>query len=89
MNKKLVFGIALSLVLFSGGFFSAQANCGGGCGLSTLSPCNWHFPSLCGFHLPSCLSFHCGSKDADRAEAARQGADSYRPITPDVMGAVL
>jgi hypothetical protein len=39
MSKKLIFGIALSLVLVSGGFFSAQANCGGGC-LSSLAPCN-------------------------------------------------
>ena len=90
MSKKLVLGIALSLILVSGGFFSAQANCGGGC-LSSLSPCNWHFPSLCGFsfHLPSCLSFHCGSKDLDSAEATHQGVYSNRQITPAVMGAVL
>ena len=88
MSKKLIFGIAFSLVLVSGGFFSAQANCGGGC-LSSVSPCNWRLPSFCGFHLPSCLSFHCDSKDLDRTEANREGAYSSRPITPDVMGAVL
>ena len=86
MSKKLIFGIALSLVLFSGGFFSAQANCGGGC-LSSLAPCNWHF---CGWHFPSWCSFHCGSKDADRAavketdksEAISQGAYSRTSTTP-------
>ena len=86
MSKKLIFGIALSLVLFSGGFFSAQASCGGGC-LSSLAPCNWHF---CGWHLPSWCSFHCGSKDADRApvkdmdksDATSKGAYSRSSITP-------
>jgi len=87
MSKKLVLGIALSLIFASGGFFSAHANCGGGC-LSSLAPCNWHFPSLCGGHLPSWFGFHCGSKDMDRAEPTRRDAYSYSPTTPDVMGAV-
>jgi hypothetical protein len=34
MNKKLILGIAISLVLVSGSFFSAQAGC-----FSWLSPC--------------------------------------------------
>ena len=28
MNKKLVFGLALALVMFSGSYFYAQADCG-------------------------------------------------------------
>ncbi len=43
--------MALSLVLVSGGLFSAQADCG-------LNPCGWHLPSLCGFH--------CCSRDTDK-----------------------
>ncbi len=39
MRKMLIFGIAISLVLVSGGLFSAQAGC-----FSWLSPCNWHSP---------------------------------------------
>ncbi len=39
MKKMLIFGIAITLVLVSGGLFSAQAGC-----LSWLSPCNWHSP---------------------------------------------
>jgi len=60
MSKKLVLAIALSLVLVSGAFVNAHADCG-------LNPCGWHFPSLCSinwnpcnWHWPSCLS--CGSK---------------------------
>ena len=88
MSKKLIFGIALSLVLVSSGFFSAQANCGGGGCLSSLAPCNWRLSSLCGW--PSWLSFHCGSKDSDRAQvkdmdksyATRQGAYPRSSTTP-------
>ena len=31
MNKKLIFGLALALVLVSGSMFSAQADCFNGC----------------------------------------------------------
>ena len=31
MNKKLIFGLALALVLVSGSMFSAQADCWNGC----------------------------------------------------------
>ncbi len=31
MNKKLIFGLALALVLVSGSMFSAQADCSFGC----------------------------------------------------------
>lgn len=37
MNKKLIVGIAIVLILVGGSFASAQAGC-----LSWLSPCNWH-----------------------------------------------
>ncbi len=36
MSKKLIFALALSLVLVSGGLFSAQAGCG-------CNPCGWHW----------------------------------------------
>jgi len=86
MSKKLILGIALSLVIISGSYFRAQANCCGGC-LSSLAPCNWHF---CGWHLPSGRSFHCGSKDSyrppvkdmDKADATRQGGYSQSSTTP-------
>ena len=90
MRKILIIGIALSLILVSGGLFSAQANCGGGClsslspcnwNLSALSPCNWHFPSLCGF------GFTCGSKEVNSAsvrDADRQYVTHHS--TPDLMG---
>ena len=39
MKKALILGIALLLVVVSGGFFSAQAGC-----FSWLSPCNWSSP---------------------------------------------
>jgi|GEM_PF-573683 len=31
MNRKLIFGLALALVLVSGSMFSASADCGFGC----------------------------------------------------------
>ena len=94
MNKKLIIGIAFSLILFSGGFFAAQADCGGGClssispcnwNLSFLSPCNWHFPSVCGFHCGSTEADSVSARDADRQDATRQGA-YYRATTPAQMG---
>ncbi len=42
MNKKLIFGLALALVLVSGSMFSAQADCSFGC--------------LPHFSFPSCYS---------------------------------
>jgi hypothetical protein len=76
MSKKLILGLALAVVLFSGSLFSAQADCGFGC-LPHIS-------------LPSCLS--CGhvaeKRDLDRSEATCQGAFSYGPSVPSIMGAV-
>jgi len=76
MSKKLILGLALAVVLFSGSLFSAQADCGFGC-LPHIS-------------LPSCLS--CGQaadkRDMDRSEATCQGAFNYGPTVPSAFGAV-
>jgi len=76
MSKKLILGLALAVVLFSGSLFSAQADCGFGC-LPHIS-------------LPSCLS--CGqvaeNRDRDRSEATCQGAFNYGPTVPMEFGAV-
>lgn len=78
MKKTLILAIALSLVLVSGGLFSAQADCG-------LNPCGWHFPSLCslnlnpcGWHFPSCFSCshpasHAQDTEKPLANTALQG----------------
>ena len=58
MSKKLIVALALSLVLVSGGLFSAQADCG-------LNPCGWHLNlNPCNWHWPSCFS--CRANDMDR-----------------------
>jgi hypothetical protein len=41
MSKTLVLGLALSLVLVSGAFFGAQADCGCLPHISIPSPCHW------------------------------------------------
>jgi len=77
MSKKLILGFALAVVLVSGGFFGAQADCGFGC-LPHIS-------------LPSaCLTCNgtATSRDLDRSEATCQGAYNFGPTTPWVMGAV-
>ena len=60
MSKTLVFGVALSLVLVSGAFFNARADCGCFHWPSCLSLCNIHWPSFC------CNSGN--TSDKDRAE---------------------
>jgi hypothetical protein len=88
MSKKLILGIALSLVLVSGGLFSAQASCGGGC-LSSLSPCNWNlsFLSPCTWHFPSVCGFHCGSKEVNSASVRDTDRQLVtRQTSPDLMG---
>ena len=76
MSKKLILGLALAVVLFSGSLFSAQADCGFGC-LPHIS-------------LPSCWS--CGhaieKRDLDRSEATCQGAYNFGPTVPSAFGAV-
>lgn len=76
MNKRLILGLALALVLVSGTFIGAQADCG----------CLPHIS------LPSCLSCGGTSsnvnRDMDRPEATCQGAYNYGPTAPIVMGAV-
>jgi hypothetical protein len=39
MNKKLIFGLALALVLVGGSMFSAQADCWFGCPHISLPSC--------------------------------------------------
>ncbi|MGA3114550.1 MAG: hypothetical protein ABSF90_08990 [Syntrophobacteraceae bacterium] len=71
MNKKLILGLALAVVLVSGSLFSAQAECSFGC-LPHIS-------------LSSCLG-NCAAaaqnKDMDRPDATCQGAYNYGPVAP-------
>jgi hypothetical protein len=62
MSKKLVVGLALSLVLFSGAFFSARADC-----------C-FHWPSCLSLCNSSCSG--CGSvRDRDTRDYDRAAID--------------
>ena len=71
MNKKLVLGLALALVLVSGPFIGAQAECGFGC-LPHIS-------------LPSCLS--CGGAvDRDRDRQIRGNLPGRIFLWPDNAG---
>ncbi len=73
MSKRLVLGLALALVLISGPFFGAQADCG----------CLPHVS------VPSCLSCGqpaAVDRDLDRPEATCQGAYNYGPRAPAIMG---
>jgi hypothetical protein len=71
MNKKLILGLALAVVLMSGALFSAQADCG----------CLPHIS------LPSCLSCQQAPvRDFDRPAATCQGAYQFGPAAPIVMG---
>jgi len=78
MSKTLIFGLALAVVLVSGSYLSARADCGSDC-LPRIS-------------MPSCLS--CSntvekqpSRDYDKPDATCQGAYRYGPTTPEPMGA--
>jgi len=72
MNKKLILGLALAVVLVSGAFVGAQADCALGC------------PHI---SLPSCWG-NCAqqTRDLDRPDATCQGAFKFGPTTPDPMG---
>ena len=76
MSKKLILGLALAVVLFSGSLYSAQADCG----------CLPHIS------LPSCLSCgqvaDKDKRDLDRSEATCQGAYNFGPTVPSAFGAV-
>jgi hypothetical protein len=74
MSKKLILGLALALVLVSGAFVGAQADCNFGC-LPHIS-------------LPSCFGNCSQATDLDRPDATCQGAHNYGPTTPSVMGGV-
>jgi hypothetical protein len=72
MNKQIIIGLALALVLVSGLFVNARADCG--C-LPQISQ-------------SSCLSCQqqAQDRDYDNPNATCQGADRYGPATPDPMG---
>ena len=71
MSKKIILGLALAVVLMSGAFVSAQADCG----------CLPHIS------LPSCLSCQAApARDYDRPSDQCQGAFEFGPKTPWVMG---
>jgi hypothetical protein len=69
MNRKLVLGLALALILISGNFAGALADCG----------CLPHIsvPSC-----DSCGSTGPSARDLDRSEATCQGAHNYGPALP-------
>ena len=73
MSRKLVLGLALALVLVSGGFLGAQADCA--CTPQVIAPSC----SLCNSGGPF-------ARDLDRSEATCQGAYNSGPTTPWVMG---
>ncbi len=70
MNKKFILGLALAVVLVSGAFYGAQADCG----------CLPHIS------MPSCFSCAQQSRDFDRPDATCQGAFKYGPTVPEYMG---
>ena len=61
MNKKLILGLALAVVLVSGTLFSAQAEC---------------FSCLPHISLPSCVSC-ASARDMDRDKAASSDFQTY------------
>ena len=73
MNKKFLFALALAVVLVSGAFAGALADC------AYCSP---------QFSAPSCYSGNCAAmqRDYDKPDATCQGAYRYGPVTPDPMG---
>lgn len=76
MSKKLILGLALALVLVSGSFFGARAEC------SSCAP-QANLSSSCA----SCSGQSSFNRDMDRAEATCQGAYNYGPTAPIIMGA--
>ena len=75
MSKKLILGLALAVVLVSGAFAGAQADCG----------C---LPHISNPFCSTCSGPAFSGRDLDRAEATCQGAYNFGPTTPWVMGAV-
>ncbi len=76
MNKKLLFSLALAVVLVGGIYGTANAECG---------LCGIHWPSclsLCNFHLPTC--FTCGgtARDLDRDYSVAPSSNLYG-VAPD------
>lgn len=74
MNKKLVLGLALGLVLISGAFISnANAQC---------ATCLPHIS------LSTCSGGNCAAGVHPPLNASCQGAFNYGPATPVPMGSV-
>ena len=75
MSRKLIFALALAVVLVSGAFAGAQAEC------------NFCFPHI---SLPSCWTGFCApaaaDRDFDRPDLTCQGAYHYGPTVPEYMG---
>ena len=72
MNKKLVMGLALAMVLVSGAFVNANAQC------ATCLP---------RISLGSCLG-NCQAVQRPPLNSTCQGAFNYGPATPIPMGTV-
>jgi len=72
MGKTLIVAMALSLVLVSGSFFSAQADCG-------LNHRGWRLNlNSCGWRLPTfinCSAFSCTGRDTERPRDATASSD--------------
>ena len=78
MSKTLVLGLALSLVLVSGAFFGARADCGCFHWPSCLNFCNFQWPSLC------CGSGQAADRDRDKdMSQARINPPSTGPFKYD------
>jgi hypothetical protein len=74
MNKKLIFGLTLAVVLVSGALISAQAECLG---------CLPHVGQQ------SCMGCQSQpGRDLDRSDATCQGALRFGPTAPEFMGSV-
>ena len=63
MSKKLILGLALAVVLFSGTLFSAQADCGFGCLPHISLPSCWS----CGFYTLRRIEIRTGQRLLARA----------------------
>ena len=72
MSKKIIFALAMALVLAGGAFAGAQAQCDG---------CSYQWST------PSCWSCNTvPDRDFDRPNATCQGAYNYGPVAPEPFG---
>jgi len=75
MSKKLIFGLALAIVLISGPFIGAQAD--------SIGPSCW-----AGFCPAQNRDMDQAQRDMDKPNATCQGAYQYGPTTPEPMGSI-